>query len=153
MKLSEHFTLEEMTRSEYAIRKGIDNTPNAAIVYNLQGVCLGLEIIRKALGKSINVSSGYRSPEVNKGIGGAVTSQHTVGQAADINVSGMTAEELYLFIKELVDTGQLKVDQCIQEFNAWVHVSFTFTGERNEFLRANKVKGSDGIIRTVYTKD
>jgi len=153
MNLSEHFTLEEMTRSEYAIRKGIDNTPNDAIIYNLQAVCMGLEVIRKALGKSIHVSSGYRSPEVNKGIGGAVTSQHTVGQAADINVSGMTAEELYVFIKQLVNSGQLKVDQCIQEFGAWVHISFTFPGERNEFLRAVKVKGFDGITRTSYIKD
>ncbi len=148
MQLTENFTLQEMIRSDYAVRHGLDNTPNEAIIHNLQAVCMGLEIIRHRLSQSINVSSGYRSPLVNKGIGGSVSSQHTTGQAADISVSGYSAQSLYEVIKELVKHGDLKVDQCIQEFDAWVHVSFTLTGERNEFLIATKVNG-----KTVYTKD
>lgn len=148
MNLTEHFTLEEMTRSDYAIRNGLDNTPDWNTTENLTALCTNLEHLRALLGKGIHITSGYRSVVVNRGIGGADSSQHTVGQAADIHVDGMTTEELYTFIKEKVKSGAFVVDQCIQEFDAWVHVSFNLRGNRKEFLRAIKQNG-----KTVYLHD
>lgn len=148
MNLTEHFTLEEMTRSEYAIRHGIENKPDWNATENLTALCTSLEHLRTLLGKGINITSGFRSIEVNRGIGGVDSSQHTVGQAADVNVTGMTTEELYQFVKESVKSGKFQVDQCIQEFDSWVHISFNLRGNRGQFLRAVKQNG-----KTVYLHD
>jgi len=150
MKLSEHFTLEEMTRSEYAIRKGIDNIPLSEEEGNLKDLCENvLEEIRDLIGKPIRITSGYRSPLVNKGIGGAKNSQHVQGMAADFHVDDMSIEDLYLAVKN----SEIIFDQLIQEFGAWVHVSFNVHHNRRDCFRAVKVKGFDGIVRTSYIKD
>lgn len=141
MELSTNFTLAEMTRSETAARKGIDNTPSLAVIENLSLLCNNLlepirSLVRETYGedKVVVVTSGYRSPKLNKAIGGAPNSQHIQGQAADIHVPGLTIEELFKFIVANFD-----FDQCIQEFNSWVHVS---TVNRKQALRAVKVEGS-----------
>jgi zinc D-Ala-D-Ala carboxypeptidase len=122
VNLTEHFTLEELTRSEYAIRKGLDNTPNADQLANLHVLAQGLERIRTLLGKPIRVTSGFRSIKVNIGIGGAVSSYHTKGLAADIQVDGMTPAQVCLAIESHKD--QIQFDKAILEFGEWTHVQF-----------------------------
>lgn len=150
MQLTKHFTLSELASSSIAQKNGINNTPNEAVIDNLIIVCEGLEVIRKEAGLPIVITSGYRSKELNRhpDIKGSETSQHLDGQAADINIPGMAVEELFQLIKMLVRQGNINVDQCIQEFDRWVHVSFRYKNNRNEFLRAVKSKG-----KTMYMKD
>lgn len=144
MKLSEHFTLEEFTFSQTAVRFGIDNTPSQAVIKNMTNLCeYILEPIRRRIDKPLFISSGYRSPALNRAIKGAKNSQHITGHAADISVSGMSTEELYQWVKK----SHLYYDQIINEFNSWVHVSFSSIA-RLEAMRATKVNG-----RTIYTPD
>lgn len=138
MKLSEHFYLDEFTVSQTAIRNGIINEPDEFAINNLKALATNvLEPIRNRLGKEIHISSGYRSHRVNKLIGGAANSQHVYGMAADISAKGMTTEELYIFIK----TSGIAFDQLIQEFDRWVHVSYSISKNRNQCLRARRVSG------------
>lgn len=134
MKLSEHFTLEEMTYSETAIRRGIDNTPDETCVNNLKSLCENvLEPLRTKLGKPLKITSGYRCRQLNSFIGGSANSQHQYGCAADIQVKGMTSKELFDFVR----ANKIKFDQCIEEFGSWVHISFT-SNNRKESLIATK---------------
>lgn len=138
MKLSEHFSLDEFTLSQTAVRNGILNVPDEFAINNLKALATNLlEPIRKALGKEIHISSGYRSHRVNKLVNGAKESQHIYGMASDISAKGMTTEELYIFIK----TSGLPFDQLIQEFDRWVHVSYSISKNRNQCLRAKRVSG------------
>jgi len=84
MKLSEHFSLEELTVSETAARKGLDNTPDNDALFDLKRLASFLEDVRAAVGKPLRINSAYRAPEVNSSVGGSKTSQHCKGQAADI---------------------------------------------------------------------
>ena len=91
MQLSKHFTLEEMTRSMVASRKGIDNTPGAGEIKNLENVCYEiLEPVRAHFDKPITVSSGYRSEALCEAIGSKKTSQHALGCAADFEINGVS---------------------------------------------------------------
>jgi zinc D-Ala-D-Ala carboxypeptidase len=151
-QLTNNFTLEEMTRSEYATRNGLNNTPNSVQLSNLTDLCKMLELIRSYLDAHIRITSGYRSVEVNVGIGGSKTSQHCYGQAADIE-TGHTTKELYGLIKDMVQRGLITVGQLICEFadsptGGWVHISLPTATKKNEFLIATKIGG-----KTVYTKD
>jgi uncharacterized protein YcbK (DUF882 family) len=119
MKLSPNFTLEELTQSETAERKGLDNTPTEEVKANLVRLARFLEEVRRVLGRPIMVNSAYRSPEVNKAIGSKPTSQHCIGCAADIKVPGLTPDNI---VKELIKTN-LEYDQLIREFDSWVHIS------------------------------
>lgn len=147
MKLSKYFTLDEFTHSQTAVRKNIDNTPSVQDIENLKGLCTNLlDPIDLQINHSIIISSGYRSVALNKEIGGAPTSQHTKGEAADIIASGITVEVLYQLIKQ----SGLKFDQLIQEFDKWVHISFKMHGgERGQCLRA--IKNNEG--NTIYKID
>lgn len=85
MQLSPHFTLRELTRSDTAKRLGLQNAFTADVVDNLQKLCVEvLEPLRKHLGYPIKINSGYRSPAVNKAVGGVANSFHIQGRAADI---------------------------------------------------------------------
>jgi len=144
-QLSPNFTLAELTVSEYASRKGIAEqfNPPADVISNLSTLSNSvLERIREIVGKPIVINSGYRCEKVNKAIGGVATSQHVKGQAADIRVIGMTIEELFQAIRN-----KIEYDQIIQEFDAWVHISYVKNGNRNMNLRATKQNG-----KTVYTQ-
>jgi len=123
MNLSPHFTLEELTVSETAARKGLDNTPPDDALFNLRRPALFLEDVRTAIGKPIRINSAYRSPEVNGSVGGKTTSQHCLGCAADIRVPGMTPNEV---VKKLKDS-KLQYDQLIREFDSWTHISIPNT--------------------------
>ena len=126
MKLSEHFTLEELIASDIAARHGIDNIPSSPlIISNLKSLAKGLEDVRKLLGKPITINSGYRSLMVNSLLGSKPTSQHTKGLAADfVCPSFGTPGEI---IKKIVSS-DIKYDQVILEFDRWIHISFCEEG-------------------------
>jgi hypothetical protein len=119
MKLTDNFTLAEFTASQTASRKGFDNTPPPEVMPNLVRTAKLLEKVRKAVGKPINVTSGYRSKQLNEALGSTEKSQHRVGCAADFKVAGMTPDEV---VKAIVAT-DLQYDQLIREFDSWVHIS------------------------------
>ena len=144
MQLSKNFTLKELTHSDTATRKGLDNTPTSEALANLERlVNLILQPLRDKLGP-IRINSGYRSYKVNKAVGGANNSQHTKGQAADIV---FLKEDLYKAFEYIKDSN-LPYDQLILEFDSWIHISICELGNkpRRQVLEANKVNG-----KTVYT--
>lgn len=121
-----YFTLNELTASSTAKRKGIDNTPDATVRANLTALVANiLDPLREAYGKPIVVSSGYRSPKLNRAVGGAAKSQHVTGQAADIHtLSDTPVDNKKLF--DLIQSLKLPFDQLINEYNFnWVHVSYS----------------------------
>lgn len=117
--LSPHFTLDELTHSEIASRKGLDNIPNDQEIANLTRLAKMLEAIRAILGKPIYINSGFRSKAVNDAVGSKDSSQHRLGCAADIRVQGMTPDEV---CRKIIASG-LAYDQLIREFDAWTHIS------------------------------
>lgn len=122
MNLSEHFTLEELTHSDVAVRNGWDNSADMNIIANLRRLAELLEMVRLAVGeKPIIINSGYRSKQVNDAIGSKDTSQHRLGCAADIRVIGMPPR---LVVDTCIAT-QIPFDQIIYEFNSWTHISVT----------------------------
>ena len=146
MKISQHLSLSEVTRSETAKRKGISNTPTAEHLDNFKLLAEKVfEPIRLHFGVPIHISSGYRSKELNDAIGGSQTSQHSKGQAIDIDMdgstNGVTNKMIFDFIKEKLD-----FDQLIWEFGTdsnpdWVHVSYSKTGNRKQKLKAVRSGG------------
>lgn len=138
MNLSPNFTLEELTHSDIAIRKGINNDPDSNIVDNLCRLSNLLEQVRKCLGKPILINSGYRSAQLNKLVGGQPNSQHMLGCAADIRVSGMKPDDI---VKAIIQS-DIQFDQMIREFDSWVHISVTNRVEdtpRNQILIIDKL--------------
>ena len=137
-KLSENFTLEELTNSIAAKNLGIDNTPPAIAIACLRSLAINvLQPARDFIEAPITVSSGYRSPQLNKVLGGAKKSQHITGEAADIVCFDNSL--LFNFIRN-----QLEFDQLIWEFGTdeqpdWIHVSYSMSANRMEVLRAKKV--------------
>ena len=153
MKLSENFTLAELTKSQTAKRLGIDNTPTPEQLENLIELCNKvLQPLRDAIGP-IHISSGLRVPALNKAIGGSKTSQHCAinGAAADIDMcppSGCKNKnaEVFNYIKD-----NLQFDQLIWEFGNdncpdWVHVSYHYGKNRGQILRAVKKNGKTTYI-------
>ena len=140
MKLSENFSLKELTSSQTAERKGISNNPSEDHMNNLKELCVNvLQKVRDHYGKVVSVSSGYRSPELCVSIGSSVNSQHAKGQAADFEVYGLSNAELCKYIAENLDFDQLILEyHNIGEPNSgWVHVSYRSDGEnRKQILRA-----------------
>ena len=119
MKLSPNFSLQELTFSQIAARRGLDNTPPPKVKDNLERLAFFLEQVRKLFNKPLLISSGYRSREVNEAVGGSKTSQHCEGCAADFNVKGMSPNAV---VRAIVDNG-VPYDQVILEFDSWIHIS------------------------------
>jgi zinc D-Ala-D-Ala carboxypeptidase len=119
MNLSPNFTLQELTVSEIAARRNLDNTPNATEVANLVRTAELLEQVRALLGKPILVNSAFRSKPVNDAVGSRDTSQHRLGCAADIRVPGLTPKQV---VQACVDA-KIPFDQIIEEFDSWTHIS------------------------------
>jgi len=119
MNLSPNFTLEELTASEIAQRRNLDNTPNASETANLVRVAELLEQVRSLLNKPILVNSAFRSKPVNDAVGSKDSSQHRIGCAADIRVPGMTPKQV---VQACIDGG-IPFDQIIEEFGSWTHIS------------------------------
>ena len=137
MQLSEYFTLEELTHSDLAVRKGIDNTPGMLASANLMRLAKLLDQVRKCLGKPIMINSGFRCKTLNDAVGSKDTSQHMIGCAADIRVSGMTPDQI---VKAIIES-DIQFDQMIREFDSWVHISVTNRAEdtpRNQILIIDK---------------
>ena len=143
MRLSKNFTLSEITKSNTAKRLGIENAPNQKHLNNMQILIRDLiQPMRDALGP-IRVSSGYRSPALNRAIGGSNKSQHCKGQAVDIQFfkkGEMCNKEIYDWVlKEGIE-----FDQMINEFDyAWIHISLKDKGNRKQVLEAYKDKDGD----------
>jgi uncharacterized protein YcbK (DUF882 family) len=137
MNLTKNFTLEELYRSATATSKKIDNTPNSEITAKLTKLAKEiLQPIRDELGKPIRVTSGYRSPKLNTAVGGSKTSQHMKGEAADLQLIGGKNAELFNVIKNMINSGKLKVGQLIWEYGTktepnWVHVSLPYSKVNN----------------------
>jgi zinc D-Ala-D-Ala carboxypeptidase len=151
MKISEHLSLVEVTRSETAKRKGISNNPTAEHLENFKILAENVfEKIRGHFGVPIHISSGYRSKELNSAIGGSQTSQHSKGQAIDIDMDGsgdgVSNADVYNFIKDKLD-----YDQLIWEFGTdknpdWVHVSYSKDKNRKQRLKAVKTNGKTSYV-------
>jgi uncharacterized protein YcbK (DUF882 family) len=120
MQLSPNFSLEELTRSETAARKGWDNTPNERELENLKRLAALLQEVKKAVdGKPVIINSGFRSKKVNDAVGSHDRSQHRLGCAADLRVPGMTPRQ----VVEACIEAQVPFDQIILEFDSWTHIS------------------------------
>lgn len=134
MKLSKNFTLEELTRSATAQRQGIDNTPTDTARAQLSRLAQEvLQPLRDMVGVPLTITSGYRSPRLNKAVGGAATSQHLAGEAADIKCKDNRM--LFAAAMELMLKGTIKVGQLIDERNyAWLHISLPTASHHNEVL-------------------
>ena len=139
MKISNYITLEQACKSETAIRKGIDNTPNEDQLKAMKLLCEKVyDPICKTLKISIPATSFFRSEKLNKTIGGSSTSQHCKGEAIDLDC--IKAE----------DTG-IEFDQLIWEYGdeknpAWVHVSYSATKNRGQILKAIKINGKTKYV-------
>jgi uncharacterized protein YcbK (DUF882 family) len=121
-KLTNNFTLQEFNSK---CGKDIPNN----VLPNILQLAKNLQVLRNAVGKSITITSGYRSPQHNKKIGGAKDSQHVKGLAADIKVSGMTPKEVALVIEGLIESGKMK-QGGIGIYPSWVHYDIRGTKAR-----------------------
>jgi zinc D-Ala-D-Ala carboxypeptidase len=122
MQISPNFTLERLTRSEIAQRSNIDNTPPEEIVENLRRLARGLEQVQALLGRTIEISSAYRCPQLNAAVGGAPNSQHAQGLAADFVCPDFGTP---LEIALAIGRSDIAYDQCILEYGDWIHISFS----------------------------
>ena len=144
MKLSNNFSLSELTKSQTATRKGINNEPSTAheehLIHLAETV---LQPVREHFGKPVMISSGYRSPALCEAIGSSTKSQHARGEAADFEIQGVDNKELATWI-----SNNTEFDQLILEFynegdpnSGWVHCSAVTEEPRKQVLRASKVEG------------
>ena len=149
MKLSGHFSLAELTKSQTATRKGIDNKPTLDHIENLTELCTQvLEPTRRNFGKPMVISSGYRSEELCEAIGSSKNSQHAKGEAADFEMFGVDNKELAKYIKN-----NLVFDQLILEFynpddpsSGWVHCSYNKEENRKQSLLYNGKDYTEWLI-------
>ena len=141
MQLTEHFTLEEFTRSTTGARAKINNSVPAQLMPNIKLTANKLECVRKVLGFPIIITSGYRCPALNTQVGGSPTSAHTKGLAVDFHCAYGTPKEI---CQRLIDAG-VQFDKLIQEYNQWVHIGFSPSNNRQIVLTAVKQGG-----KTVY---
>jgi zinc D-Ala-D-Ala carboxypeptidase len=148
MKLTNNFSLAEMTKSDTALRLDMDNTPGPEEIDNMTRLCeCVLQPVRNHFGKGVKVNSGFRHPNVNAKVGGSKTSDHCKGMAADIEIPGVANADL---AKWIVDN--LEFRQVILEFytpgvpdSGWVHVSYNPSDNKKQVLTATKKEG-----KTVY---
>ena len=148
MNLTKNFTLAEMTKSETALRHDLDNTPNEQEISAMKLLAEKvLQPVRDHFGKGVKVNSGFRNQDVNQKVGGSRNSDHTRGQACDIEIPGIPNAELAEWIKD-----NLQFNQLILEFytpgvpdSGWVHVSYIPEDNKKQVLTATKKDG-----KTVY---
>jgi len=148
MKLTENFSLAEMTKSETALRLDLDNTPEPEHLENMKALAENvLQPVREHFGRGVKVNSAYRHPKVNAAVGGSTTSDHCKGMAADIEIPGIANADLAEWIKDNCEFRQL-----ILEFytpgvpdSGWVHVSYNPADNKKQVLTAMKENG-----KTVY---
>ena len=142
MQLSEHFELSEFLVSETAARRGIANEPTPEVIENLRRLCqLVLRPLRIQLARPMVITSRYRSPALNRAVGGSKTSHHMQGRAADLIVPGLTP----LAVCQTAQQMKLPCVQIIHEFGRWAHLAVALPNERAQLLTAKLVQG-----KTVY---
>jgi len=137
MKLSNNFYLKEFVKSYTADRLQIDNTPTLDVIENLERLCLNvLQPIRDHFGVSVKVNSGFRCKDLNKKVRGKITSQHIKGEAADIEIEGISNASLYDWIKNNLDFDQLILEYYNRDIpdSGWVHVSYKKGKNRKQAL-------------------
>ena len=147
VRLSKNFTLQEFTKSQTALRQGIDNTPGPEHLENATELFSNVvQRVRDKFGVTV-INSGYRGPKLNEAVGGSSKSQHCKGEAVDIECPGTPNYDVAKFIEDTLD-----FDQLILEFytpgipdSGWVHVSYKSEGNRKSVLTAMKENG-----KTVY---
>ena len=143
MNLTRNFTLSELIKSDTAIRKGINNNPNAEQIEKLKALCENiLQPVRDHFGR-VKITSGFRSVELCEAIGSSARSQHARAEAADFEVVGVDNAELFDWIKD-----NLTPDQLILEFytpgepnSGWIHCSWIPEGRRAQYMHAYKSEG------------
>ena len=143
MQLSRNFSLQELIKSDTAIRKGIDNNPNSDQIEKLKLLCENiLQPVRDHFGR-VKITSGYRSPELCQAIGSSVNSQHAKAEAADFECVGVDNAELADWINR-----ELSYDQLIVEYytpgepnSGWIHCSWIAEQPRASFLWAYRFEG------------
>jgi hypothetical protein len=147
MKLSEHLDLAEVIRSEQAKRAGIDNMPTEQHIENFKKLAENVfEKIRNNFRVPIHISSGYRSEALNKCVGGSATSQHSKGEAIDIDMDGSSNGVTNKMVFDYINNS-LEFDQLIWEYGTdsnpdWVHVSYSSSGkQRKQVLKCTRVNG------------
>ena len=139
MQISEHFSLQELTVSELAVRNGWDNSPSPQELENLKRLADMLEKVRALLGKPIVINSAYRSKQVNDAVGSKDSSQHRIGCAADIRVVGMNPDQ----VCRAIIASEIQYDQIIREFydpdkgGGWTHISVP--NKPNDYFRYSKL--------------
>ncbi|UNU74089.1 D-Ala-D-Ala carboxypeptidase family metallohydrolase [Moraxella nasovis] len=149
IKITQNISLNELLHSNTAKARGIDNIPDAGVLQNLIDSSVNLwQPVRDLLGKPIHISSGYRSPNVNRAVGGSNTSAHTFGRAIDFKCPEFgTTRQIANFLKDKLK----KFDQLILEFpdenSTWIHLGYKSNAgdQRSQFLTAVKRGG-----RTTY---
>jgi hypothetical protein len=151
MKLSKYVSLAEVTRSDTAKRKGIDNSPTVEHLENLKVISEEVfDKVREYFGVPIFISSGYRSAALNKAIGGSATSDHNLGKALDLDQdghgNGVTNADVFNYIKSNLD-----FDQLIWEFGTdknpdWVHVGYRKGANRKQILKAVREGGKTKYV-------
>lgn len=148
-QLTANFSLHELTKSETALRMGLDNTPGPVETEYLKILAERvLQPIRDHFQKGVKVNSGYRSPDSNAAVNGSRTSDHCKGQAADIEIPGVPNAELAQWIMD-----NLEYTQLILEFytpgipdSGWVHVSYNPDNLKKQELTAMKVAGKTQYV-------
>ena len=139
MQISEHFSLQELSVSELAVRNGWDNSPSPQELENLTRLAQLLEQVRTLLSKPIVINSAYRSKQVNDAVGSKDSSQHRIGCAADIRVVGMNPDE----VCRAIMASDIQYDQIIREFydpekgGGWTHISVP--NKPNDYFRYSKL--------------
>lgn len=119
--------MSKLTYSNTAVATGLDNTPDMQAQQNLEALIANcLQPIEEIAGQSLSITSGYRSPSVNAAVGGVSNSQHMTGQACDFSIPGLTIQETI----DLIKAAGIPYDQLINEYDSWVHISFSADGNR-----------------------
>lgn len=147
MKLTKNFSLEEMTKSQTALRKGIDNAPTPDKIEPLTMLCENvLQPVRDHFDKPVTITSGYRSPELCVAIGSKITSQHTKGQAADFEVPGVSNMVVAEWIRDNLEFDQLILECYTGGNTGWIHCSYVHE-PRKQLLTFDRENGyREGLI-------
>jgi len=142
-KISKHISYKEATRSNTAIRKGINNTPDGDQLIAMKLVAEKVfEPMREHFGKPIRINSFLRVSALNVAVGGSKSSQHCKGEAIDMDgLNGLTNKEIFNYIKDNLDFDQLIWEYGTDKEPDWVHVSYSANGNRKQILKAIKGKG------------
>jgi uncharacterized protein YcbK (DUF882 family) len=143
-RLSSYYTLARLIHSDTARVRGIDNTPPDALLPNLRLLARGLDRVRRLLGHRLDISSGYRCPELNAAVGGVPHSQHAQGLAVDFTCPGFGPP---IAVARAIRDSEIAFDQCIYEFSEWVHLSFSPAPRRRVLTIHDSREGYlDGLV-------